>query len=386
MLMRPSMDCLDRTNVVQSAFAQRALEEELKKEGIEINLQSDRRTQWFNTLWADNGDAISKQYSSTAALKGDYTRTRKRNYRGALNDFGLTLSRYYNNIVNDYFSQAAIDYLLGNVTARVFEEFETNMMSADPGVSIDKIRQNAIDTSSKIVVGDQSEDLLGGWTVLTPQQPNTLRTTPFEESVLLLTDAAVYGVRFDWNTEKVLSFERVDLRSITQINHGIYITSTFTEAQMDESHNVGIVIVYKPGKDSIMRVNTRSLQSAVNPSSGEVAKSSGNPPTTTDWGLYSWFKGANSSTSRILAVKALPGRSSSTNTEDETNNSLNEVDTVKNICDELERAAIAGEDEDEHAEKKSLIEETDIISLAEARKRTGYLEQLGHSLKRLVWA
>lgn len=39
------------------------------------------------------GDAISKQYSSTRALKGDYTRTRKRDYRGAINDLGLTLSR-----------------------------------------------------------------------------------------------------------------------------------------------------------------------------------------------------------------------------------------------------------------------------------------------------
>lgn len=76
------MDCLDRTNVVQSAFGQRALEGHLKEEGITIDLRTDHTTQWFNTLWADNGDAISKQYSSTAALKGDYTRTRQRNYRG----------------------------------------------------------------------------------------------------------------------------------------------------------------------------------------------------------------------------------------------------------------------------------------------------------------
>ena len=116
------MDCLDRTNVVQSACGQRALEKQLEAEGVTINLQADNSTQWFNTLWADNGDAISKQYSSTAALKGDFTRTRKRNYRGAINDLNLTLARYFNNIVNDYFSQAAIDFLLGNVTHQVFEE------------------------------------------------------------------------------------------------------------------------------------------------------------------------------------------------------------------------------------------------------------------------
>jgi SacI homology domain len=80
------MDCLDRTNVAQSAFAQFILQEDLEDEGFEIDLFHDESTQWFNTLWADNGDAISREYASTAALKGDFTRTRKRNYRGAVSN------------------------------------------------------------------------------------------------------------------------------------------------------------------------------------------------------------------------------------------------------------------------------------------------------------
>lgn len=155
------MDCLDRTGVAQCAFGQWALERQLQNEGIHVDLGRDSSTQWFNTLWADNGDAISKQYSSTAALKGDYTRTRKRDYRGALNDLGLTLSRYYNNIVNDYFSQACIDYLLGNVSTHVFDEFATELQTTDPGISVQKIRQNAIDTSCKIVISSPSEEFLG---------------------------------------------------------------------------------------------------------------------------------------------------------------------------------------------------------------------------------
>jgi hypothetical protein len=71
------------------------LEVQLREEGIDMTAQADQRTKWFNTLWADNGDAISKQYASTAAMKGDYTRTRKRDYRGALNDLGLSLARFY---------------------------------------------------------------------------------------------------------------------------------------------------------------------------------------------------------------------------------------------------------------------------------------------------
>jgi hypothetical protein len=89
------MDCLDRTNIVQSACGRRALEIQLKEEGVDLSLQIDQTTQWFNILWADNGDAISKQYASTAALKGDFTRTRKRDYKGALTDMRLSISRFY---------------------------------------------------------------------------------------------------------------------------------------------------------------------------------------------------------------------------------------------------------------------------------------------------
>ncbi len=89
------MDCLDRTNVCQSSFAKHMLEVQLKAEGIDMSAQLDQETMWFNTLWADNGDAVSNQYASTAAMKGDYTRTKKRDYRGALNDLGLSLARFY---------------------------------------------------------------------------------------------------------------------------------------------------------------------------------------------------------------------------------------------------------------------------------------------------
>lgn len=231
------MDCLDRTNVVQAAFGQRILEAHLREEGYAIDLETDDTTQWFNTLWADNGDAVSKQYSSTAALKGDYTRTRHRNYRGAINDLGLTLSRYYNNLVNDYFSQAAIDYLLGKVTAQVFEDFEENMMSRDPSMSIQKVRQTAINSAIKIAIADSTEDLIGAWILYSPREPNTVRVGLLEETILLLTDAALYKVSFDWESEKVASFVRADLRNVSGLIRGTYITSILTASQRDEVRN-----------------------------------------------------------------------------------------------------------------------------------------------------
>ena len=367
------MDCLDRTNVVQSACGQRALEKQLQEEGVIVDLRTDVSTQWFNALWADNGDAISRQYSSTAALKGDYTRTRRRNYRGAINDLGLTLSRYFNNIISDYFSQAAIDYLLGNVNAQVFEEFETDMMSRDPGLSMQKVRASAIETSSKIVIADQSEDLVGGWTLLSPREQNTVKTFPFEETVLLLTDMALYRVRFDFNIEKVSSFERIDLRSITGIIRGTYITSTLTAAQVDECRNVGLVVKYRSGKEDIVRVNTRSLSSAVDLDGAKEADAEG-----------VFIQGSHkeeTSSIKILAFKALPARSCLADVEGQEQSRMSEKEVVNVICDEIQRAAFGG-----HGTVSGFVEDKDIVSLQEARKSTGFLEQWGHSLKKMVWA
>ncbi|KAL8906297.1 MAG: hypothetical protein Q9207_002123 [Kuettlingeria erythrocarpa] len=386
------MDCLDRTNVVQSACGSKALENQLKEEGMHV---TDTTTQWFNTLWADNGDAISKQYSSTAALKGDFTRTRKRDYRGALNDLGLTLSRFYNNIVNDFFSQAAIDYLLGNVTEQVFEEFEANMMSKDPSVSMRTVRANAIDTSFKIVIADQSEDLIGGWTLLTPQEPNTVRTFPFQEVVLLLTDAALYAVRFDWIAEKVSSFERVVLTSITGIFRGTYITSTLTATQMDEDRNIGFVIKYRPGKGGSSRFTGRSFSTAVRQDAPDPDCARTNAvadlfdPAGPGLSLprLSRRKSSSSQDLKLLAFKALPARSSLASAKDHDGSIIvSEKHMISNLCDNIRKATYGGQNGSDTGLSEGFVEEKEIVNLKEAKKSTGYLEQWGHELKKLVWA
>lgn len=366
------MDCLDRTNVSQSAIGQYVLQKDLESEGYHIDLLHDEATQWFNSLWADNGDAVSRQYAGTAALKGDFTRTRKRNYRGALNDLGLTLNRYYNNMVNDFFSQAVIDLLVGNVTSKVFEDFESDMMSADPGISLSGVRHAAIETCTKIVVQDD-EDLIHGYTLMSPAQPNTLRTLPFEEVVVLLTDANLYCCKFDWNsTQKISSFEKIDLRSITKLQYGTYITSTLSERQMVEALNVGLVIQYNPDKNSVMRVNTRSLQNVV---SNEQVPHGVDGGT----GLMSWVISRTSdNNSRTMALKVIPAETGLPNPKDTP------LAIAERICDDIRRAVTGST---LHGEQmgEELVAKGDIISLAEAKKRTGYLEQLGHSIKKLVW-
>lgn len=112
------IDCLDRTNVVQSMLAHRNLDTVLSKLNIlrPADAVEDHKTfeSLFKNVWADNADVISTQYSGTGALKTDYTRTGKRTKWGLLADGINSMTRYYKNNLTDGFRQDAIDLFHGN--------------------------------------------------------------------------------------------------------------------------------------------------------------------------------------------------------------------------------------------------------------------------------
>jgi len=135
------MDCLDRTNVVQSIFGRYMLFQQLSKEAGDDENQSLWATlnksfeetamtiPWgtgevaHRLLWADNADAISRLYAGTPALKGDFTRTGKRTKKGALDDGMNSLQRYYLNNFLDADRQEGYDLLVGHATfSNVVEE------------------------------------------------------------------------------------------------------------------------------------------------------------------------------------------------------------------------------------------------------------------------
>lgn len=87
------MDCLDRTNVVQSEIAKSVLTQQMREAHIlELKEFLDEKEEFYalfrngldvdvlwngnelNVVWADHADAISMGYSGTGALKTDYTR------------------------------------------------------------------------------------------------------------------------------------------------------------------------------------------------------------------------------------------------------------------------------------------------------------------------
>jgi hypothetical protein len=112
------MDCLDRTNVVQSMLGRFMLTRMLidlgvMREGEEVS-QDRTFEHLFRNTWADNADVVSKAYSGTGALKTDFTRTGERTKKGAFNDFTNSSTRYIKNNFLDGPRQDAFDVFLGN--------------------------------------------------------------------------------------------------------------------------------------------------------------------------------------------------------------------------------------------------------------------------------
>uniref|UniRef100_A0A673IQ10 SAC domain-containing protein n=1 Tax=Sinocyclocheilus rhinocerous TaxID=307959 RepID=A0A673IQ10_9TELE len=127
------MDCLDRTNVIQSLLARRSLQSQLERIGVlhvgqRIEEQADFEKIYKNA-WADNANACAKQYAGTGALKTDFTRTGKRTQWGLLMDGWNSMIRYYKNNFSDGFRQDSIDLFLGNYAV---EEADMNTPLHEP--------------------------------------------------------------------------------------------------------------------------------------------------------------------------------------------------------------------------------------------------------------
>lgn len=112
------MDCLDRTNVVQSMFARHTLDRIFEDVGFMPRGSSFRDEDAafediFRNIWADNADVISTAYAGTGAMKTDVTRTGNRTKVGALQDARIGITRYFRNNFLDGPRQDSFDLFLG---------------------------------------------------------------------------------------------------------------------------------------------------------------------------------------------------------------------------------------------------------------------------------
>eukprot|EP00871_Galdieria_phlegrea_P005767 jgi/Galph1/678/GphlegSOOS_G5384.1 len=118
------VDCLDRTNVAQSAIARYLLVPQAKSvyaayypmkhtNRLGPSRLDSASESLINKIWSSNADVLSKQYAGTGALKTDYTRSGKRSTKGLFKDSMNSVMRiYYKNFVDEE-RQDALDLFLG---------------------------------------------------------------------------------------------------------------------------------------------------------------------------------------------------------------------------------------------------------------------------------
>ena len=132
------IDCLDRTNVMQSNIARRVLQHQLSIISKEPFYRSNSNIppspsrshkedyakyipafhdksleMLFREIWGDNGDNLSMLYAGTRALKRDVTRKGKRTRQGVFDDGVNSAKRYFINNFKDPRYQRALDIILG---------------------------------------------------------------------------------------------------------------------------------------------------------------------------------------------------------------------------------------------------------------------------------
>ncbi|KIM65349.1 hypothetical protein SCLCIDRAFT_112940 [Scleroderma citrinum Foug A] len=410
------IDCLDRTNVVQSSFARHVLGMQLGSVGLNIPTQGLRSEydMAFNDAWANNGDAISRAYAGTSALKANISsRTGKRDIGGLLNDGVNSLARMYSATFSDWFCQAVIDFVLGYRTLTVFSEFLLKLQSTDPRelIRLSRIRAGAIATSVSAVL-EEGETLLSGWTAFSPEPLNVKMGDKFEEKVLLLSVRAFYIVSFDYALEKVKQSTRVPLAAIVGITKGAYIISPLEEASRDPVQNAGFTLSWSnTGRPSSQIMGNSDASNSVQ------LPLAGNSRRKLPTGRTHALSGQRRSMPNLLSDRllhpikpSLPTRSQSPFDSDDVNFAAFKVlpvdpfrvrsgsviyeepaddlvgattckEVVDLMVDAVKRACYeAGNDR--HA---NLVVVEDVVSLAEAQRATSMYAKVEYGVKRLLW-
>ncbi|KAL6079403.1 SAC domain-containing protein, variant 2 [Balamuthia mandrillaris] len=217
------LDCLDRTNLIQSLIAFQSLEFQMQSFGVQINgasgetLDKGKQGQFdrlFKEAWANNGDFVSLQYAGTGALKGDFTRTGKRKMKGKLNDGYNALSRYVINNFHDRLRQIAVDLFLGRM------DVDLDNWNTEDSLQIwTNSHMDAIYTCTELLFQSEHKDetFVDGWVLISINKRGQE-----QERILLLTEKACYRCKYNFREEKIIRFKRLALDSISGIFKGYY--------------------------------------------------------------------------------------------------------------------------------------------------------------------
>ncbi|KAL1137682.1 hypothetical protein AAG570_009378 [Ranatra chinensis] len=277
------IDCLDRTNVVQTALGKAILEVQMSKLGLlppEGIMPNSLRTT-FQLLWANNGDIISRQYAGTNALKGDYTRTGERKITGMMKDGMNSANRYLRRLLLDELRQACLEICQGqkvtppsiatlvahdtfnllstqanslplplenevklavatfNLSRYYLSRFKDvyrqatidimqgHMVSDDILNADDEADSTAtaehikllIEDCKKLLIADSSL-VLGAWGLINADPVSGNPSETDMDTILILTRDAYYIADYDDEIDKMTKYQCVPLRDITKVELG----------------------------------------------------------------------------------------------------------------------------------------------------------------------
>ncbi|KAI0723971.1 SacI homology domain-containing protein [Cerioporus squamosus] len=386
------IDSLDRTNVVESAFARYVLNRQL---GAVALLNPEEHRTEVDVVFNDVSQTVLICVDVSSRLLSAGTSALKRDLAGLLNDGVNSLSRMYTSTFGDWFSQAVIDFMLGNRTTSVFSEFLLKLQSTDPRdlIRITKIRQDAIATCVSRVL-PEGERLLSGWTLFAPEELNTKVGDKFEEKVLLLSAKALYIISYDYTLEKVKMYTRVPLGDIVGISKGAYILSPLEEASRDPLQNAGFVVTWHNTQDQDTRVTSYSMRNSVDLTTPPASPA---PAASSRFSLSLTASRKNTAPlSQILsdaaapaagqdtifaAFKALPVDPARSRRE---NGSFIHAKNCKHAVDMIVDA-IRQACKDMGNDRQDFITEADVVSLAEAQRMTSVYAKMEYGVKRLLW-
>lgn len=107
------LDCLDRTNVVQSFISWDVLMTILRKTSQDhLSKKDSSFSKAFKLQWADNGDYLSFQYTGTGSTISAITRDGSIGLKGFIMQGITSINRFYNANIQDDEKQTSIDFIL----------------------------------------------------------------------------------------------------------------------------------------------------------------------------------------------------------------------------------------------------------------------------------
>ncbi|CAF3617305.1 unnamed protein product [Rotaria sordida] len=162
-------------------------------------------------------------------IKGDFTRTGRRDIKGVLADGKISANRYYRRFKKDTLRQQCYDAMQKqksstmetnkDVITRVNSDFVDIPMEAVTNRE-DILRQMILDCR-KMFVCEETEDCFGTWPLINDSELNEVLIEQTEpDCVLVLTSTRYFIVCYDETFQKVVSFKETPLTSINDIEVG----------------------------------------------------------------------------------------------------------------------------------------------------------------------